>query len=120
MRKKKVKLHRRFSNYVQARFDTVGNKYLFKGEAPSLFINSYSISGISPVIDNMGVCNSGGIEELPPNRVESSDKVSNDLNCVVEKSVDHNFNFNDFAKTFVPKCECIAPISGRSLRNLKW
>ena len=104
MRKKKVKRHRRFSNYVQAHFGTVGNKYLFKGEAASLFVNSYNISGINPVVDNMGVCNSSGIEELPPNRVESSNKVSNDVSCVVKKSVDYNFNFNVFAKTFFPKC----------------
>ena len=112
MRKKKVKPHRRFSNYVQARFDTVGNKYLFKGEPANVFVNSHNILCINPVVDNMGVCNYGGIKELPANRIETSDKVNNDVSCVVKKSVNHNFSFNVFAKTIFPKCEYIAPING--------
>ena len=117
MRKKKVKPHRRFSNYVQARFDTVGNKYLFKGEPANIFGNSHNTLGINPVVDNMGVRNSSGIKELCASNIESSDKVSNDVSCVVKKSVNHNFSFNVFAKTFFPKCEYVAPISGRPVAS---
>ena len=60
MTKKKAKPHRRFSNYVQARFDTIRNKYLFKGEAGSDFVNSHIVSNINTVIDSMGVHNYGG------------------------------------------------------------
>ena len=84
MTKKRFKPHIRFSNYVQARFDTVGNKYSFKGEAANEFVNSYIVSNINPVIDNMGVYNSGGREEIPAYSIEFTDKVSKDVSCVVK------------------------------------
>ena len=112
MTKKRFKPHRRFSNYVQARFDTVGNKYSFKGEAANEFVNSYIVSNINPVIDNMGVYNSGGSEEIPAYSIEFTDKVS-----VVKKSVAHNFKFDVFAKTFISKYNYITPISGRPVAS---
>ena len=117
MTKKRFKPHRRFSNYVQACFDTVGNKYLFKGEAANEFVNSYIVSNINPVIDNMGVHNSGGSEEIPAYSIEFTDKVSKDVSCVVKKSVAHNFKFDVFAKTFIPKYNYITPISGRPVAS---
>ena len=114
MRKKKVKPYRRFSNCVQARFDTVGNiKYLFKGEAKNLFVNSCNASVMNPVFDKIGACNSSGIKKLPLNRVESSDKDISNVSCVVKKSAGYKFHYNVFAKTFFPKCEYISPIIGR-------
>ena len=65
----------------------------------------------------MGVRNSGGIEEIPACSIESTDIVSNDVSCVVKQSVAHNFKFNVFAKTFLPKYEYITPISGRPVAS---
>ena len=68
--------------------------------------------GINPVVDNMGVRNFSGTEEISARNIESSDKVSNDVSCVVKKSVNRNFCFNDFAKTFYPKCEYVPLVVG--------
>ena len=113
MRKKKVKPYRSFSKCVQARFDTVGNKYLFKGEAKNLFVNLSNVSVINPVFDQIGACICSGITKLPLNSVESCDKDISNVGCVVKKSAGHKFHYNVFAKTFFPKCEYISPIIGR-------
>ena len=112
MTKKKVKLCRRFNNCIEAGFDTVVNKYLFKGEAENLLVHLNKVSVVNSFSNNTVMYNSVGIKEVSANRVELYEKDISNVNCVEKKCTGDGFQWNVLAKTFFPGCEYTSPISG--------